>query len=535
MTKSLKKIALIVSSGTFVSKIGGLVRQLVIAGAFGIGSAYNAYNYAYIVPGFFLVLIGGINGPFHNSIVSVLSRKSLKEGNEITRIVNTNLGAILIIFSLILFISADPIIKIFGPGLSDEVHKIAVIQLQIMSPIAFFSGLIGIGFGYLNTKGEFFIPSISPLLSSILIIIIVGVFWLDQGNEINSYNYALKGGILLAISTLTGAILQWLIQIPSLINKGLRQNKLKWAWNHSGAKEVWKILYPASLASGMLQINVFTDLFFASGIIGAAAGLGYANFVVQAPLGLISNTILLPLLPIFARLSDTNQSKKLIKKIEQGLIFSSASMIGIGAVLISLSTPIITLIYGRGAFDSTAISLVSKLLIAYGLGMPAYLARDLLVRVYYSIGDAKTPFRISIIGIFLNILLDWILIGAPYSEGNYFQFDFGPQGIVFATVLINFFTCIYLLLQLKLKIAIIPINKWLFKIAKLLLSGFITVISVFTLSGLIIWPKDLLELSIGISIFSLLGILIFILSAQLMHIDEINDLIILFRKKIIHF
>ena len=73
MTRSLTRIALTVTLGTALSKIGGLARQLVIAGIFGIGAAYDAYNYAYILPGFFLVLLGGVNGPFHNAIVTVLS------------------------------------------------------------------------------------------------------------------------------------------------------------------------------------------------------------------------------------------------------------------------------------------------------------------------------------------------------------------------------------------------------------------------------------------------------------------------------
>tara|TARA_Y100001968_G_scaffold326136_1_gene368639 strand:- start:3033 stop:4640 length:1608 start_codon:yes stop_codon:yes gene_type:complete len=535
MTKSIKRIALIVSSGTLVSKIGGLARQLVIAGAFGIGSAYNAYNYAYILPGFFLVLLGGINGPFHNAMVSVLSRKSIEEGNEITRIININIGSLLIIISAFLFIAADPIIKIIGPGLSSEVHKIAVIQLQIMSPIAFFSGLIGIGFGYLNAKDEFFIPSISPLISSIAIIITISAFWWHQEFQINSYNYALRGGILLAIATLSGAILQWIVQMPSLIKKGLAQFQWKWDWKHSGAKEVWQILFPATLASGMLQINVFTDLFFASGIIGAAAGLGYANFVIQAPLGLISNAILLPLLPILSRLSKPQNREELIKKIEKGLILSIASMIGLGALFISLSTPIIILIYGRGAFDNSAISLVSKLLIAYGIGMPAYLARDFLVRVYYAIGDVKTPFKLSLIGIFINILLDWVLIGGPSPDGNYFQFNFGAQGLVFATVLINFLTCIYLLIRLNFHLKIIPIDKWVLKIIKLLFSGFLSILVISYLSSIIVWPKSLFGLSIGISIFSSISILIFLFSAKFLHVNEVDDLIIIFRKKLTHF
>ena len=99
MTRSLKKIALIVSIGTLVSKIGGLARQLVIAGAFGVGAAYDAYNYAYVLPGFFLILLGGINGPFHNAIVTVLSRKSKQEGSYVLAAINTLVSAVLIVIT----------------------------------------------------------------------------------------------------------------------------------------------------------------------------------------------------------------------------------------------------------------------------------------------------------------------------------------------------------------------------------------------------------------------------------------------------
>ena len=76
MSKSIKEITFVVSLGTLLSKFGGMVRQLVIAGAFGISAAYDAYNYAYIIPGFFLVLLGGINGPLHNSMVTLLAAVS---------------------------------------------------------------------------------------------------------------------------------------------------------------------------------------------------------------------------------------------------------------------------------------------------------------------------------------------------------------------------------------------------------------------------------------------------------------------------
>ena len=85
MARSLKGIALVVTLGTLLSKVGGLIRQLVIAAAFGVGAAYDAYNYAYVLPGFLLILLGGINGPFHSAMVSVLSRRPGLKGRTSLR------------------------------------------------------------------------------------------------------------------------------------------------------------------------------------------------------------------------------------------------------------------------------------------------------------------------------------------------------------------------------------------------------------------------------------------------------------------
>ena len=97
MERSLKNIAFVVTSGTLISKVGGLVRQLVIAAAFGVGAAYDAYNYAYVLPGFLLILLGGINGPFHSAMVSALSRRPRAESSHILTTLNTLTGAGLLI------------------------------------------------------------------------------------------------------------------------------------------------------------------------------------------------------------------------------------------------------------------------------------------------------------------------------------------------------------------------------------------------------------------------------------------------------
>ena len=236
MARSLKGIALVVTLGTLLSKVGGLVRQLVIAAAFGVGAAYDAYNYAYVLPGFLLILLGGINGPFHSAMVSVLSRRPREEGSHILAALNTSVSALLLLVTLLLVLAADPLITLVGPGLSPELHAIATVQLQVMAPMALLAGLIGLGFGSLNAADEFWIPAISPLMSSAALILGVGLLWWQLGSGITLPAAAMSGGVVLALATLVGAVLQWLIQLPALIRQGLARFQLVWDWRHPGVR-----------------------------------------------------------------------------------------------------------------------------------------------------------------------------------------------------------------------------------------------------------------------------------------------------------
>ena len=204
MARSLRRIALIVGAATALSKVAGLVRQQVIAAAFGVGAAYDAYNYAYVLPGFLLILLGGINGPFHSAMVSVLARRPRHEGAHVLASINTLVGAGLIVVTLLLLVAADPLIDLVGPGLDPERHALAVLQLRWMAPMALFAGLIGLGFGALNAADVFWLPSVSPLLSSVAVIGGIGLLWWQLGSSITLPATAVIGGVVLAASTTVG-------------------------------------------------------------------------------------------------------------------------------------------------------------------------------------------------------------------------------------------------------------------------------------------------------------------------------------------
>ena len=361
--------------------------------------------------------------------------------------INSLVGLMLVGLVVILFLLAEPIIRAIAPGLDSTAQDIAVLQLRIMAPMALLAGLIGIGFGALNADNQFWLPSISPIFSSGIVLIALGILYLVIGPAIASPQFYLLGGSVLAASTLGGAVLQWLAQVPALWRSGLGSLRLRFDWSIPGVSQVFGVLFPATLSSGMLQINLFTDLFFASYLAGTAAALSYANLLVQTPLGIISNVILVPFLPIFARLADPLHWPELKDRIRQSLLFTAITMLPLGVLFVVLASPLVRVIYERGAFDQKASNLVISLLIVYGLGMFIYLARDVLVRVFYAMGDGQTPFKISFINIGLNALLDyWFIqwLGAP--------------GLVLATVGVNLFATLILLLILHQRLGGLPLK-----------------------------------------------------------------------------
>ncbi|MEL7512815.1 MAG: murein biosynthesis integral membrane protein MurJ, partial [Cyanobacteria bacterium J06554_3] len=349
--RSLANIAGIVAAATLLSKVFGLLREAVIAASFGVGPVTDAYAIAYVIPGFLLILLGGINGPFHSAIVSVVAKRKKEEIAPLVETVTTLIGIILIAVTAAIIIFADPIItKAFGQNLNLETQTIAIAQLRIMAPITVFAAFIGIGFGTLNANDQYWLPSVSPLLSSSAVIVALGAFWLIAGGDISNPQTAIIGGMVLAGGTLVGAVLQWLIQVPALWKSGLGRPRLGFNFKDPGVRSVMNVLAPATFASGTFQINVATDLYFAGTIEGAAASLGFANLLVQAPLGIISNIVLVPFLPIFSRLTEPEQWPELKQRIRQSIVLVALTMLPMSALFITLAQPIVRVAYERGNF-----------------------------------------------------------------------------------------------------------------------------------------------------------------------------------------
>lgn len=463
--RSLINIASIVAIATLISKVFGLGRSVILAAAFGTSAPYGAYQFASIIPSFFVILLGGINGPFHSAMVSVLARKDKKESAQILESIATLVGLVMLGVTVLTVVFAPQLLTLVASGLADkepDVREMAIQQLRIMAPTAWFAGMIGLGFGALNAYEVYWLPSVSPILSSLAMIGAVGGLWFVLGDQIASAQNGALSGAVLAGAFVAGTVLQWFAQMIAQAQEGLGGFRFRLDLKSTAVKEVVRLMGPALFASGMLQINVYTDMQFTSYLpnpSAAVSALDYANLLVQTPLGILSNMILVPFLPIFSQLADPQNWGELKGRIRQGLLITATAMLPLGALMIALSGPIVTVVYSRGAFDAESVRVTTSVLIAYAFGMFVYLGRDVLVRVFYALGDSDTPFKISIVNIGLNALFDWLLL------------PWGVQGLVFATVSVNVLSLIALTYVLNRKLNGLPWKSWGISIAGLTLAS----------------------------------------------------------------
>ena len=448
MHSFLKNNVFSISFGTCLSKLAGCIRQIFIAAAFGVGIAYDAFNYAYIIPGFLLIIVGGINGPLHNAIVAVLTPLNKKNGGIVLTQISIKLSILLLVLAILVYLNTGFLIGLLAPNLSYEAKLIATNQLRILTPCIPLSGFIGLSFGALNSRGKFFLSSISPAITSITTVFFIAISWIFNQEKTSSNFLTFTG--LLAFATLTGTFIQFVVQIWEINKIGLLRLESTFKSFKNEEKRIFKLIIPASISSGLSQINVFIDMFFASNFQGAASGLAYGNFLIQAPLGILSNSLILPLLPNFSQLRSKKDFRGIQRNLMTGIEYCFLTSIFLTGFFITFNNQIVELIFERGAFDYAATLKVKNILIAYAVGLPFYLYRDLLVRTYYSIEKTKFPFQFSLAGIMLNAFFDWFLIGAPIKNfGNLSPFNFGVVGIILSSGLVNFIVCIFLALNLR--------------------------------------------------------------------------------------
>ncbi|OVA20809.1 Flagellin assembly [Macleaya cordata] len=395
-----------IGAATAASKFLGLLREILLAAVFGVGPVATAFKHASVLPCFYTSVLGGVNGPIHITMATTLSKLSDKSGRKLIQ--NTLYIVFLMggILGALVFMLAESIIYVSAPGLW------ILTEGQITREIAISQCLI-----YLLMRG---------------------------GNAI-SPDDALFGGLLVSAGASLGVFLQWLIQV--IMHEKTRCCFFSISWmevlKDKDVHKFFELMLPAILISGMAQIASFTDLYFASFIPGAAAGLSYAHLLAMAPLGVLSSTTVLPLIPTFSKLAKPSAWPMLMENLKQAILLCTVIVLPVTLTMCVLAEPVISVLFQRFTFGSAASALVSSLLICYSIGSPFYIVREMLVVVFYALGDGQKPFLSSVAAIIFNAFLDWLLVS---------RFYLGAQGLALSTSLATALSALLLLYLLSKKL-----------------------------------------------------------------------------------
>ncbi len=422
-----------------LSKVAGLLRDVVVANYYGASIVSDAYLYAYQIPALVLVILGGVGGPFHSATVAVFSKLvkdfSSKPKAPVKRLFNTFETFCIILFSILALCCAffpKAIMGIIINEANPELLMYSANLLRWMSPVVLIGAVIGLYYGILVTYKKFLLPNISPSMLSVGIIV---VLLFTKGDTTGKY---------LAIGTLLGALLQFLLQVPMVRKIGYCFKPDFSFFNNKSFNEILELLFPAFLSSTIGQLGIYVDMFFSSALKeGAWTAFSFANRIFQFPTGMLLTAILVPLFPLFSRLvgkKDYDNVRHYYKKGIGTLIYAGAFLM---VTIFVLRTDGIRLALQRGAFNGDATILVSEILFFITLSIIPYVVRDSATRLFYSFGDSKTPFLIAIGCIILKIFLNILLVG-----------PMGINGIALSTTLVTLFNASMLTILLKKKISI---------------------------------------------------------------------------------
>jgi len=425
VSKSLIRSGLIVSAMTLVSRILGLVRDVVVANLMGAGAAADVFFFANKIPNFLRRLFA--EGAFSQAFVPVLTEYhasgDMNKTRELIAKVSGTLGVIVTVVTFIGVIFSPILAGIFGTGWfidwlkdgpSAEKFELASFLLKITFPYLWFVTFVALSGAILNTIGKFAVSSFTPVFLNISIII-CAIFIAP---------HLAQPEIGLALGVFIGGLVQFTFQIPFLYKAGLLVRP-QWGWNDAGVIKIRTLMLPAIFGVSVSQINLLFDTFVASFLqTGSISWLYYSDRLLEFPLGLFGIAIATVILPTLSRKHISGTAQNFAKTMDWGI--RMVLLLGIPAMcgLMILAKPMIMVLFMRGEFDLTDVTAASLSLFAYGSGLLSFMVIKVLAPGYYARQDTKTPVKYGIIAMFSNMLFNAI-----------FAYFFSYVGLAIATSL----------------------------------------------------------------------------------------------------
>lgn len=404
-----KKRGLLRSSGlvgamTLISRVLGLVRDIVIARYFGAGAGADAFFIAFKIPNFLRRLFA--EGAFAQAFVPVLSEYRENRGRDAVKdLVNAvagSLGFVLLVITALAVLGSPVITAIFAPGFVDDPARfdLASEMLRLTFPYLLLISLTAFAGGILNSYDQFAVPALTPVLLN-LTLISAAVFLAPHMDE---PVVALAWGVLVA-----GA-LQLFFQFPFLMRLGLMPRP-RVDYRHEGVSKIMKLMGPAIFGVSISQINLLLDTVLASFLqTGSVSWLYYSDRLAELPLGVFGIAIATVILPNLSRSHAAKSPEHFARTLDWAVRAVLLLALPAGLALVLLAEPLLTTLFHYGEVTSRDILMSAQSLRAYALGLVAFMLIKVLAPGFFARQDMRTPVKIGVIAMVSNMALNLVLI-----------------------------------------------------------------------------------------------------------------------------
>ena len=510
------KAAGVVGAATFLSRIFGFVRDVVIAWFFGAGLSSDAFFVAFRIPNLLRRLFaeGSLSIAFIPVFTEYLTHHGKEEAFHLARSAMRLLSIILAITAVLGVLLAPLIILMIAPGFTDSPEKfsLTVLLTRIMFPYIFFICLVALCMGILNVLGHFAAPALAPVCLNIAIIFSAFFISPCMADPVTG----------LAIGVLIGGALQLGLQLPFLVKKGF------YFWEkavifHPGLKKIGTLMLPAIFGASVYQLNILVGTLLASLLPeGSVSYLYYADRLVQFPLGIFAIATATAVLPSLSRQAAAKDFDALGNTFAHAMKLVFFITVPSMAGLIVLREPIVALLFKRGAFDADAARLTADALLCYSIGLWAFSAVRIVVSTFYSLQDTKTPMQMAVVSVVANIVLGIILMG-PLAHG----------GLALATSLASMLNLGLLVWTLKRRLGSLDWKNILESVCKSAACSVMMGAVVWGVASLIMPPGDrtLFNLFSGIAASIIVGIVSYSFFSFLFKSRELEKVLTLIAKK----
>jgi putative peptidoglycan lipid II flippase len=404
--RSLLRSAGLVSLMTMLSRIMGLVRDVVIANTFGASAATDAFFVAFKIPNFLRRLFA--EGAFAQAFVPVLSEYKVRGPHaavkELVDKVAARLGFILVLITVAGVAGAPVIIGVFAPGFVDEPGKFALASdmLRITFPYLLLISLTALAGGILNTYGRFGVPAFTPVLLN-LSMIGAALFLTDYmpaGREV----MALAWGVFIA------GVAQLAFQLPFLMKINLLPRPRR-AKDHEGVGRILKLMLPAMFGVSVGQINLLLDTILASFLItGSITWLYAAERLTELPLGVIGIAIGTVILPSLSEKHVNKSAEDFSRTLDWALRLTLVVGVPAAVAIGVMAEPLLAALFQHGSFTASDVVKSAMALQAYSLGIVCFMLVKVLAPGYYARQDIATPVKIGIRTMVANMLFNLVLV-----------------------------------------------------------------------------------------------------------------------------